>query len=233
MKSLVGAQLTRQAALRGANGILITAGIFTGTPDRPMLNAGWEAITQPIYDYHDYATGGATYIPFFQQAQGNNGTTAADTNMPGSGSFPRGQMFLVDGLEVNYISGAHPVTAGIGTVATSQINDTYAVMNGKGYLSLTVGTRPYLSVGPLSQFPPSFRVTGVAATSAATTAAATTLNIDVDLAAVTGDSFQLIPYLLQETVNFNISLNFPTAIPVVTAGRIGINMNGVLYRRNQ
>lgn len=41
------------------------------------------------------------------------------------------------------------------------------------------------------------------------------------------------PVMLEPTQNFKVTLNFPTAVAITNAGRIGVNLHGVLYRNSQ
>lgn len=234
MKSLLANSFAQQLAFNGVLATLAGSQVFTGTGQGAVLSPGWEMISQPIYDYEVYSTAGYTSQQFFQRSGGSANVGYDVTNMPAPGAFPRGQMFMVDSLEVDYISNGLPLLTAqteASPPGASQINDMYSVMNA-GWLNLTINAKPYLNCGQLKQFPPSVRVSGVAALSDATTAAGSQRS-QYDLAAATGETFQLLPFLLQESVNFVVSVNFSTAIPVRTAARLGVTMNGVLFRRYQ
>lgn len=231
MKSSIATQMLKHSASKTLAGLLNKYGVFTGNDPAMGLQKGWEIITQPIRDYQTYPTGGFRSLAFFQQQAGSAGTTPENQNMPGAGQFPRGQMFLMEGLEVDFKPAGTPVVTDSATVPDIT-NDLWKVTR-SGYLTMSISTRPYLNVGPLSQFPPSFRINGAFAASAVTTAASVTPHTVIQTPYDQGEAFQMIPYLLEESVNFVVTLNYDTPQTVVTAGLIGVNMNGCLIRRNQ
>lgn len=232
MKSSVATSMLRSAATKSMARLLNQYGVFTGGDPAMGLQKGWEIITQPIRDYQDYPATGFRSLAFFQQQAGSAGTTPENQNMPGAGQFPRGQMFLLEGLEVDFKPAGNPFSVSVADAAVPDItNDLWRVTR-SGYLTMSISTRPYLNVGPLSQFPPSFRVNGAFALADTTTAAADRVSA-VQVPYDQGENFQMIPYLLEETVNFVVTLNYDTPVTVATAGLIGVNMNGSLIRRNQ
>ena len=48
-----------------------------------------------------------------------------------------------------------------------------------------------------------------------------------------GEPFQFVPYLIEEVVNFKVTVNYDAPVTMTTAGLLGLNMNGMLIRRNQ
>ncbi len=229
MKSSVSTNILRNAAAQMSLATLANKyGVFTGGNPASGVAQGWEIITQPIRDYQEYPTAGFRTRAFFQQAAGSTGTTPQDQNMPAAGSFPRGQMFLWEGIEVDFRPSGAPLAAD--TSVGTRINEFYAVTN-NGFLTVTIGSRPYLNVGNLSQFPTSFRTEAISAMAVAGAAPAGLSA--VQLPVNRGEVFQFIPYLLEEVVNFNVTLNYDTPVTVASAGKIGVLMNGCLIRRNQ
>lgn len=232
MKSSVSTNLLRNAAAQTNLATLANNyGVFTGGTPASGIAQGWEIITQPIRDYQTYPAAGFRSRSFFQQAAGSTGTNPADQNMPAAGSFPRGQMFLWEGIEVDFQPSGEPVTSGA-TVDT-RINEFAAVMQG-GYLTVTIGSRPYLNVGNLLQFPTSFRAAADAAMGVSSDSDATTATLySTNLPYAEGEVFQFIPYLLEEVVNFNVTVHYDTPVTVASDGKMGVLMNGCLIRRNQ
>ena len=230
MKSSFATQMLKTAAGKNLSSLLNRFGVFSGNNPANGLQKGWEIITQPIRDYQAYPTAGFRSLAFFQNQSGAAGTTLENQNMPGAGSFPRGQMFVVEGMEVDFKPSGLPSVKSAPGVAL-QLNELYAVTRA-GYLTMTIGTRPYLNVGPLSQFPPSFRVFSAGARSDTTTAAGAQAVYD-QTPINQGEPFMFIPFVLEEVVNFSVALNYDTPVTVTSAGTIGVNMNGALIRRNQ
>lgn len=187
-----------------------------------------ERIVEALYDYAAYPTAGGTSFTFFQQPAGQSGKTLADTNMTLAGQLPQGQAFLVTGIEVPIFSGA----ATDGTAGTGQLEDINALYKA-GFLTLTIGTKPYTQDAPLGVFAQSFGVGGVSAIG--TTAAATTIVHEV--ARVVGAPYSLAgcPLLLTPSVNFNVQLGFATAVatPSGADARFGVRLKGMLYRLAQ
>lgn len=230
MKSSVSSVMLKSAANRSLAGLLNKYGVFTGADPASGIARGWEIITQPIRDYQTYPVAGFRSLDFFQAQAGSPGTTKGNQNMPAAGFFPRGQMFLAEGLEVDFKPAGSPVDTTSAAIP-DLTNDVWNVTR-TGYLTMTIGTRPYMNVGPLSQFPPSFRVNGAFALADTTTAAVDRIS-SIQLPYDQGEPYQFVPFLLEENVNFVVTLNYDTPVTVAVAGLIGVNMNGCLIRRNQ
>jgi len=213
---------------------------FTNPANPPSLNdlKGYsvnrpdqvEVIWQPFYDFQTYGTAGATQFTFFQTPVGQGGSTKATTNMQAAGQFPRPWEFLCTGLQVWFDNGAViSRTAAAATIMTNS-NDVDAVMNGAAFLDFFIGSKSYLSDSPLAKFPPSFRLDGE--TNIAGTYAAGT-QVLIDYMTTTGRYYSITPVRIPANQNFNVTLNFPTAIAVTTAGKIGVILDGFLYRLSQ
>jgi hypothetical protein len=190
--------------------------------------ASSERIEQSLYDFQELPSQGGTNFIFFQQPAGQNGRTLADTNLTSAGSLPQGQAFLITGIEVPIFSGAATdATAGAG-----QLEDLNAYYKA-GFLTLTIGTKPYTQDAPLGAFPPSFGVLGQTAIS--TTVADTT--VIHETARIAGAPFTLrtAPLLLTSSVNFNVQIGFtlPLTMPSGNIGRFGVKLKGQLYRLAQ
>lgn len=193
-----------------------------------------EVIWQPTYDYQTYDTLGHSQLTFFQRTVGSDGTTLANTNMRGQGQFPAPQEFLIVGLQVVFIPGNVVAQANVG-VATAQENwnDADDVMNGDAWLELFIGSKPYLQDGPLSKFTQQFRLGGVADQSMATPTTGAAGITFLDYVTHAGRYYAITPVRLPTTQNFNVSLNFPTLIPVSADAKIGVILDGFLYRLSQ
>jgi hypothetical protein len=86
---------------------------------------------------------------------------------------------------------------------------------------------------PLGRFPPR---TGMVLSSSASdqTTAAAASQLRNAYANFGGATYELTPpILLTPTQNFKVSLNWPTAVAISAAARIGVVMEGVLYRLSQ
>jgi hypothetical protein len=190
-----------------------------------------EAVWQPQYDFQSYAAAGATSQQFFQLPAGQGGKTLADTNMVLAGQFPSPTAFLMTAVMVVFIpnlAGTPSSTAAAATVSTN-INDVVKVAN-SGYLQLTIGSKVYLTDAPLGKFPPNFSIGGLEAL-AGTYAAGTQVN--VDYARSIGRYYEITPLLIPMNQNFSVILNWPTAVAVTAAGRIGLILDGFYYRLSQ
>lgn len=169
-----------------------------------------EVIWQPTYDRLDYPIAGATSLTFFQQPVGQAGRTLADTNIRSAGQFPRPQEFLVTGLQVVlYPSGDF-------------LENNLKVLN-NGWLELFIGSKPYLQDAPVGKFSSTFTFDGV-----------TNVAADEYIRNV-GRYYSITPVLIPANQNFNVSLNWPTAVPLEseTTAKIQVILDGYLYRLSQ
>jgi hypothetical protein len=189
-----------------------------------------EGIRQSLYDFQAYAQGGQTSLTFFQIPMGQSSKTLADTNMEVAGSLPAPKRFLIESIEVHFYPG-NPVSQ-TGAVVSENWNDVYDVSK-SGWLNLYIGSKSYLTEAPLGRFPQSTGVAGTSAIADSTTPAASRVTV-VDYARFGGYPYLMQPpILLVPTQNFNVSLNWPSAVPISIAGRIGVVMKGILYRNSQ
>ena len=190
-----------------------------------------EGVRQSLYDFQTYPLAGSTQLTFFQSPIGQNGKTKADTNMTVAGSLPAPQRFLVQSIECHFFPG-NAVSKTGGAVLASNLADCYAVAN-SGWLDFFIGSKSYLTEAPIGRFPPANGLAGVEALADTTTAAASRLSI-TDYARFGGEPYKLSPpILLVPTQNFNVTLNWPTAVPITANARVGIVMKGILYRNSQ
>jgi hypothetical protein len=200
---------------------------------------GWEAIRQSLYDFQVYASAGQSQLTFFALPVGQGSKTASDTNMTLAGQLPKNQEFLIQSIEV-FFSPTTPTVAAqmpgaFGAQAIAQIiNDSY-IVGRAGNLLLTIGSKPYLQESPLGRFPQkaAFSVDGAAAD---TSTAGANLQTRMAFGQWRGRPYMLdpAPLLLPENQNFSVSLNWPEGVQAITnPGRVGVILDGILYRRSQ
>jgi len=195
----------------------------------------YEVLKQPLYDYQAYAQAGQTSLTFFTIPNGQSGKTLADTNMEGAGILPNPKKFLVRGIEIQFFPGVFPsqvaIAPGAGSI-DNFVNDVWEVFSATAWLELYIGSKAYVQA-PLNMFPCANRLDGWAGMSDATTAAAALFN-RTSYAASGGTPFGMDPPLILEpTQNFRVTLNWPTAVGISAAGRIGVHLKGLLYRQSQ
>lgn len=192
-----------------------------------------EGIRQSLYDFQTYAATGQTSLTFFQVPVGQGGKTIADTNMEAAGSLPAPKRFLVESIELYFYSGALVDTFTVAAAALpQQADDTYAVAK-SGSLNLFIGSKNYLEEATLGRFPPS---TGIRVDAANASNSATVGEVKTQYATMAGRVYTMEPpILLVPTQNFKVTLTWPAvvALPSGIAGRIGVVMNGILYRNSQ
>lgn len=199
----------------------------------------FEVTRQTLYDFQSYPTAGATSFTFFQQPQGQGGKTLADTNMEVAGSLPAPKYFLVESIEIYFYPGVSPVTAGSASalVPTNFANDMYALLKA-GFLNFFIGSKSYLTEAPIGRFPQKSGKldAAFAAGSSIYASAAATPSVQMDYAAWAGRPYFVNPQImLAPTQNFNVTLNFPTAVatPSGQNARVGVVLDGLLYRLSQ
>lgn len=211
-------------------------------PSKEMLTPGrfsvndldkMEAITQSLYSYQTYPAAGAQNFVFFQVPV-SGVVTREDTNMVLAGQLPAPQKFLVQGIGIDLLSGLKVSTLGADT-ANSQPNDLFEVLR-RGVFTLTIGSKPYLTMAPLMELPPRAALGGFAAVTSQTTAAANLQTI-IATAHSEGEVFTPTPLLLEAGQNFIVEIGFPggaVALPSTNATtRIGVQLYGTLYRPPQ
>jgi hypothetical protein len=128
-----------------------------------------------------------------------------------------------------------PSRGAIADEASIFLNDTYTISK-SGWLEFFIGSKSYLKEAPIGRFPPKTKLEGFSAIATSLTAGAATQSRDT-YAAFSGRPYMVDPWiLLKPTQNFNINLNWTTAVPLNaadTAARIGIALDGVSYRNSQ
>ncbi len=200
---------------------------------------GWEAVQQSLYDFQAYAAAGQSQLGFFATPAGSGGKTLSDTNMTLAGQLPKNQEFLIQSVEVFFtptqptVAAQMPAAFGA-QVAAQIVNDAY-IVGRSGNLNMTIGSKPYLQEAPIGRFPAKAHFCLDAALADVTTAGAS-LQSRIAYAFWTGRPYLLdkAPLLLPENQNFSVTLNWPEGVQAITnPGRIGVILDGILYRRSQ
>lgn len=202
----------------------------------------WEAIKQTLYDWQAYAAAGQTQLSFFQVPVGQSGKTLSDTNMNLAGNLPAGQEFLVQSIEVPFlptvpaVAADNPAAFGAQAVANI-VNDVYKVYR-TGNLQFNVLSKNYLTEAPLGRFPGKTQFDLAAAVSdiAPNGAGTDEMQTRIAFAKAVGRPYVLDPMriLLVSNQNFIVTLNWPEGLQTITnPGRIGVILDGTLYRRSQ
>lgn len=186
-----------------------------------------EVIWQPLYDYQATVAAATASQLFFQVPIGQATKTLNDTNMDLPGQLPKGQMFAVTGIQVDF----YPDLEITNVVEDDQfVNDTYDFYR-QGNLNFHIGSKDYLRQGNLMKFPPVNRLAGFAAAGAATTTAATDFQEYTKYAMAAGREFEVRDLVLESTQNFSIDIQ--NRLAVSTTGRVGVTLNGWLFRNAQ
>lgn len=194
-----------------------------------------EAVNEPLYDFQATTTTVSGTYRFFSVPVGQSSKTFEDTNMVLSGQLSAGTEFEVRAIEVALFPGVDPSPAATVPTTTAGVsafvNDVWKISKA-GYLQMTILAKPYLTAGPVGQFPYTRRLDVAAALSDTTTAGATQMN-RVAYAALGGSQFQVTPVTLSSNMNFDIQLVFPTSITISAAMRIGVILRGIRSRLSQ
>lgn len=218
---------------------------MTQVPTRAQLarysvnRPGWEAIRQSLYDFQTYPAAGATQLTFFALPIGQSGKTLSDTNMTLAGQLPANQEFLIQSIEVVFFPTVPPVAAQNPAVfgaqaAAALVNDAY-IVGRTGHLELLIGSKPYLQEAPIGRFPPKTHFEVRAALADSTTAGSNQQS-RIAVAYWVGRPYLLEPasLLLPQNQNFSIALRWPEGAQAITNdARIGVVLDGILYRRSQ
>ncbi|PCI44003.1 MAG: hypothetical protein COB41_05560 [Proteobacteria bacterium] len=179
-----------------------------------------EAIWQPLYDYQTVAINASVTATqrFFIDPVGTSGKSQSDTNMELSGQIPKGQRFQITGVQVEYLPSADLATSAISTFT----NDVYNFYKG-GHLILKIGSKDFITQGNLLKFPPVNRLA-----LETSTALAGTNNV---YSVASGREFVIKDLALESNQNFSIELRDIAARTI--AARIGVTLNGYLFRNSQ
>lgn len=186
---------------------------------------GMEGIYEPLYDFIPYPQAGTTELTFFQLPIGQDGKKLNDTNMRAAGQLPSPQQFLVNAIEVHFL----PEKWEDGEKGAEFAKAVYDVLS-KGQLQLTIGSKVYATLAPLYVAPPAngfvgefAKGEGVAATYLRS--GGKTFNLQAQGAQV----------MIPPNQNFDVSIKFDdeVALPADMVARIGVRLDGILYRSQQ
>lgn len=193
-----------------------------------------EVIWQPQYHYQAYPMAGSTQLTFFQTPIGQSSLTFADTSMVSAGMLPRPQEFLVTGIQVFFRPGGAIGQAAVAPATVQQNwNDVNAALyNPVSWLELFIGSKAYLDDGPLSKFTQQWGLVGASGMSGSSTLVASGDRF-TDYARHAGRYYSITPVKIPANQNFRVTLNYPTAAAVAVAGKIGVILDGFLYRLSQ
>ena len=191
----------------------------------------FEGIRQSTYSFLTYPDTGQVLFTFFQNPVGSGGTTLTTTNLRAAGQFPQPQSFLVESIEVHlYLNTAIGQTANAAT-ATTFADNVYDVYK-QGSVEFFIGSKNYLEEAPVMVFPPKTKLKVDNALSIDSNAAIN--QITSEFAAPVGRPYYLDPpVLLVPNQNFDVKIRYDTAVPIAVAGRIGVKLDGILYRQSQ
>lgn len=204
-----------------------------------VFREGYEVVKQSLYDFQTYPAAGTSQLTFFALPIGQSGKTRSDTNMTLAGQIPANQEFLITSIEVLFfpstptVAAQMPAAYGAPAVA-SIVNDAY-IVGRSGNLELVIGSKPYLQEAPIGRFPPKTRFEPRAAL-ADTTTAGVNQQSRVAYSYWIGRPYLLdpAPILLTQNSNFVVTLNWPEGPqPISNPARIGVVLDGYLYRRSQ
>lgn len=194
-----------------------------------------EAVRQSLYDFQTYdGASGQTSLTFYAVPIGQSSKTKADTNMTIAGMLPSPQRFLAQSIEIYFFPGgeiSRNFTAAGDLDAWSDDMETF--YHSVGHLELTIGSKPYLTEAPFIRFPPKCFLKGSHAIAGTYTATAGNF---FDMSHAGGRPYFLHPPLLiPSNQNFDIKLNWPTAVSMPSGlnARVGLVMDGLLYRYSQ
>lgn len=179
-----------------------------------------ESVWWPLYDYQVKTAAATATQAFFQAPNGSPGKTLTDTNMVLAGQIPKGQTFQITGVQVELYPGALIDSA----TATQFANDMYAFYK-SGTLTLEIGSKKYIAHGNLLKFAPVNRLAGDNATGLTTQ--------QISYMSAAGREFTVEKLLLESSQNFTVTLADLAALPSGNAARVGVTLNGFLFRNAQ
>lgn len=193
-----------------------------------------EAVDQPLYHVQTYGTAGATSFTFFNVSS----TDLSVTNMDNAKVLSKGKKFAVFSLSIAYIPGQLPVQLGATSTLDSALNDAKKVLEGAAYLQFSILDKVYLTESPLTRVPAGqgLCVGGAAFDRNLASAADGIAQISYGtngVPLITAKRLLRVPIPIPEQVQFGVTVYFPTAVTVVTAGKIGCWLDGVLIRARQ
>lgn len=196
----------------------------------------YEAVRQTLYDFQAWGASGVgvTQYSFFQVPVGQSSKTKADTNMTTAGILPSPIKFFAQSIEV-YFFPAGEIQRNFVAAGDQDgwSDDIEAFYNGVAYLEILVGSKTYLTEAPMVRMPPKCKVRGNFAIAGTYTA---TAGNTFDMSSADGRPYFIEPGIFIPSMqNFNVQINWPTALtlPSATDARLGVVLDGLLYRLSQ
>ena len=215
----------RPGHIRSSSGRAISLaqpGMQTIASQFSVFREGWEQIAQPLFDYQTYPAAGALNFQFFAVQLGQAGKTIQDTNLVLAGQLSADTYQLVDAIKVDY------QPAALTSAGVTNFADMFEVMD-HGSLDFRVGQKSYLQIAPLKFCPTNTGVSGCAAF--ATTVAATTLNVDAPI--LQGERRYINPVMIPPVQSFSVLVAFKALVTVAADARLGVHLDGTMFRRSQ
>lgn len=184
-----------------------------------------EQLAWSLYDSQTYVAAGQTALTFFQNPVGSSGSGYETTNLDAAGSVPKGQIFLVQCIELDILPAIDVADA---AALSAYANDVYNFFR-KGYLEFKIGSKLYAQHGPLGLYPPRTGLSGFAAT--ATTQ--TTTDSAAIYAVNRGRPYALIPLTIPSNQNFSVTLKWDSAQAISADATVKTRLSGILFRNAQ
>lgn len=179
-----------------------------------------ECIWQPLYDYQTIPAAAQSSVLFFQTPIGASSKTLSDTNLELAGQIPKGQNFLVTGIQVEML----PNVAVDSATATQFCQDVYNFYK-TGALVFRIGAKDFVRQGNLMKFAPVNRLAGQVSTGLAAQQS--------NYMQAAGREFAVADLMLESNQNFSVELqNLPATASTLTY-RLGVTLSGFLYRNAQ
>jgi hypothetical protein len=197
-------------------------------------SANEEAVDQPLYHVQTYGTAGAASFTFFNVSS----TDLSITNMDNAKVLSKGKRFAVFSLSIAFIPGQLPVQLAAGSALDSALNDAKKVLEGAAYLQLSILDKVYLTESPLTRVPAGQGIHAAGAAFDRNLAVAADGIAQISYGTngvplVTAKRLLRVPVPIPEQVQFGVTVYFPTAVTITTAGKLGCWLDGVLIRARQ
>ncbi len=141
-----------------------------------------------------------------------------------AGQIPKGQNFLVESISIEFFPGV-----AIDDSVQSEFAQDVQRVASSGVLEFRVGSKLYKNEGPLGIYPPNYHQIGYSALS---DTSVTTLTSYL-YASNTGKEHEIVPVKLTSNQNFSVNLAWSVVQTISADARIGVRLNGRLFRNAQ
>lgn len=182
-----------------------------------------ESIWEPLYDFQTCAAAATSSQSFFTTPIGGS-KTRADTNLTLAAQISKDQLFVVTAICLDFIPGVEVASS---TLDNEYINDVLAFYR-NGNINFVIGDKPYGRQGPLMKFPPSNRLAGFAATGTGNASDET-----ISYAQAAGQKYETRDMIIEGGQQFSFAIENRLALPSTIAGRVGVTLEGWLFRPAQ